>query len=282
MTGVSLPDAPASLAARRVFAADGVVFTVSDLARRARPGGREALFGSPVEAEEGFRRSRGLLTADRLDAWLATWEIDPDDFRRWCADACAGTTTASPWCAFVCSGDLEATSAELLSAAAAACALGAGPVDAATFEPDGWVERLATTRTTDAAVGAVVAAHRLDWTRLVAHVVETTSRAVAEELRHQVLHDGLPLADAAAAAALPVRQVDDVLSRIGAPAVRAALAGALPGELLGPVPAGDGWCLLHVVSRTDPSPEEPGSRARAEAVVRAEVISGAVARHVVA
>lgn len=282
MTGVDLPDAPASVAGRRVFAADGVVFTVSDLVRRTRLGGREALFGSAREAEESFRRARGLLTADKLEAWLASWEIAPDDFRRWTEDASTGTTTATEWCTLLCSGAFEAATAQLVSAAAAACALDAGPLDPAVFDPAGWVERLVAARVTPDAVAAVVATHRLDWTHLAARVVSVPERPVAEELRHQVLQDRIDLDQAAAAAGLDARDLDTTLADVTEPAVRAALAGARAGELLGPVPTADGWSLLHVGSRTEPGPGEPRSRARAEAVVLNEVISGAVARHVVA
>lgn len=282
--GVPLPDAPASVAARRVFSANGVVFTVADLARRASVGGRETpcTAGTPAQAEEQLRRSRGLLRADQLEAWLASWEISADDFRQWTADCAAGTSTATPWCALICSGAFDAVVAEVVSAAAAACELGSGPVDAASFDPTGWTARLVEARSTAEVLTSVIAAHRLDWTRLETVAVSALSRGVAEELRQQVLVDQVELAAAAGRAGYATATSDEVLAAVAAPAVRAALAGARAGELVGPVRHGEEWSLIQVVSRTEPSLEDHASLTRAVTAVRNDVIAHAVARHVVA
>lgn len=281
--GVPLPDAPAPLTAREVFRANGVVFTVADLARRASVSGREAPFAAstPDQAEENFRRARGLLRADQLEAWLASWEISAADFRRWTTDVASGTRTTSEWCRLLCSGTFDLASAELIAAVAAACELGAGPVDADGFDPDGWTARLLEARSTPQALSAALDQHRLDWTRLQTVTVRCAERALAEELRHQVLSDGADLGAAAAAAGCPALDQDEVLAAFS-PLVRAALAGARSAELIGPVPTAEAWTLILVASRIEPSLTDPAIRARAQAAIGHEVITRAVAAHVVA
>ncbi|HET6152953.1 MAG TPA: hypothetical protein VFE15_08350 [Marmoricola sp.] len=283
---VPLPGPPSSVAARRVFSVNGVDFTVADLARRAQAGGRESFPTPSVStaraAEEAFRRSRGLLTADRLQAWLATWAVDPDDFRAWTQDAATGAATASDWCALVCSGRWDTTTAELVAAAAAACELGSAPRDARSFDPAGWADRLVAAGTSDAALAAAVRRHHLDWTRLTTISAVTSSRGIAEELRLQVLSDHTGLRVAAERADASVHDGDDVLASFTDAGVRASLSGAQAGELVGPVLTAAGWRITSVVRRTEPGLEDPATRARAEATVRTDVITRAVARYVVA
>lgn len=282
--GVSLPDAPTAVAGRAMFSANGVVFTVADLVRRAGIGSRGALFsaGSPGQAEETFRRSRGLLRADQLESWLALWHVGAEDFRLWTQDVASGTSTATGWCTLVCSGEFEAIASEVASAAAAACELGSGPTAAATFEPADWIARLVEGRTSSESLTAAIAAHRRDWTRLATVTVTTEHRGTAEELRHQVLTDGVELGVAASAAGCGAVAATQVLGAIAPAAVQAALAGSRAGDLAGPVPVPDGWVVVSLASRTDPSLADPESRARAEAVVASDVIARALARHVVA
>lgn len=279
--GVSLPDT-AAVADRRVFTSNGVAFTVADLVRRAQVGGRALSRARTAgEAEEQFRRARGLLTADALEAWLAEWEIDADDFRRWTQDVADGTSTASAWCRLRCSGEFDAIASSLAAGAAAACELGTGPTDT-SFDPTGWVERLVTAAATPEALTAAVAGHRLDWTRLTATTLTAEQRSVAEELRHQVVHDGAPLPDAAAAAGLTLAPLDDVLGSPALTELRPVLAGARAGELVGPTATAGGWTLIAVTTRTEPALDDPATLTRATTTVQHDVISRAVARHVVA
>jgi hypothetical protein len=281
--GVPLPDAPLALAGRRVFTANGVDFTVADLARRASAGDREpTLSASSDFAEESFRRSRGLLRADQLESWLATWQIDADDFRRWTEDSASGTSTATRWCSMVCSGGFDATVAEIAGAVAAACELGEGPAAAADFDSDGWTDRLVAGSTTTEALTTVIEANRLDWTRLVTVGVNSPRRGVAEELRHQILTDGVDLKLAAERAGCTATEFTDVLAAFMPTRARGAVAGARAGEVVGPVPTDDGWLVLMVLDRTDPTLDDEQTRVRAQAVLRTDVITRAVARHVVA
>ncbi|MCX6395519.1 MAG: hypothetical protein NTV23_03440 [Propionibacteriales bacterium] len=285
-----LPVAPVALAGLRVFRCSGTDFTVADLARHGQVGDRARFpgfpgfpgLGSSAQVAEAFRRTRGLLTADALVAWLERWAIEPEDFVAWTQDVVDSTHQATGWCALVCSGAFDAITNELVAATAAAAELEAPPTAAADFDPAGWVERLVSTRATDPVLQKVIDAHRLDWTRLDALVAQTPDRGVAEELRHQVISDRIPLDQATRTAGAPAERVDAVVSAVAEPAARAVLAGARPGELLGPVPTTPGWTVIQVLSRTEPSLEDPATRARAAAVLRNDVIVRAVARHVVA
>ncbi|WP_148046201.1 peptidylprolyl isomerase [Nocardioides marmoriginsengisoli] len=153
-------------------------------------------------------------------------------------------------------------------------------MDAAGFDPAGWTDRLIGASTTTEALTSAIESRRLDWTHLDTLSVTTERREVAEELRHQVLHDGADLRDAARRAGTSAQESADVLGSIGAPNLRAALAGARTGELVGPVQADPGWALVTVVARTEPTLADPATRGRAEAVVRADALSRAVARHI--
>jgi len=277
--GRPLPDAPADISGVRLFTVGGVEFTVADVVPMARAGNPEPVAADgPAAAQEAFRRARGLLTADQLNRWLAVWAITPEEFVSWTVTPSA----TDSWAALVCSGALDRAASEIATAAAAACELGAAPTAAAWFDPTGWADRLAARAGTDEAVRDTIAAHRLDWTVVEGTGVLTADRAAAEELRHWVVDDGLDLAIAAAQAGRTTYPVSDVLATIGSAQLRAVLAGALPGELVGPVRDGTGWTVLVVNDRTEPSSDDPAVVARARAVLRSEILERAVVRHVTA
>lgn len=259
------------------------MFTVADLAQRARVGSRETLLSdaTPGQVEESFRRARGLLTADQLEAWLAEWHVDPDDFRRWTEDVVAGTATSSDWCACLCSGTYEAVVAAVVTAAAAACELGQPPRDPALFEPAGWTERLLAAKTTRDLLAAAVGENRLDWIRLRVCAAHVPSRAIAEELRHQVLHDGIDLSAAAVRAGFQTEELESARAAFTPAVLQSALAGAQRGDVVGPLPTGAIWLVVQVLERTDPAVTDPATRALAEQRVHADLIAQAVARHIV-
>lgn len=279
--GVPLPDAPVSLADRRVFTSHGVVFTVADVARLGRRGDRESGCGglSAEQVQIDFRRARRLLTADRLVAWLDSWMIEPEDFVTW-TQAVADGQVQDTWCALVCSGAFDAASAALVSAVAAAHDLRLGPDSAATFDPDGWVDRLTTATTTESAVRAMVQENRLGWTRIAASLVTAPSRGACAELRQRLVADQVELADAALEARCSVDTVDTDIEKILPAALRPYLAGAAPGDIMGPVETPNGWTLAVVHERSEPDPREPSVRTRAAGLVGADAVARAVARHI--
>src|SRR5690348_10169061 len=224
-TGVVLPDAPDTIAGRRLFAVNDIEFTVADVVRHARPGDRELAVpaSTPGAVQEAVRRSRGLLTADQLTAWLEGWSITPDEFVAWSEAPGSGD-----WTGFVCSGALDRRASEIAASAAAACELDATPRSASSFDPSGWMERLAARSLTPMAIERTISAHRLGWTVVRGAGVFARSRAVAEELRHWVLEDGLELAIAAAQAGCPTYEVDGVLDDLNPPQLRAEVSGCRP------------------------------------------------------
>lgn len=258
------------------------MFTVADIARLGHVGDRGAALSSssPADAETAFRRSRGLLTADSLTAWLEDWAIAPDDFLDWTRDRATGGTTASPWCALVCSGAFEARVAAVAAAAAAACRLGRPPASASTFDPQGWVDRLAAATATEDALRETIARHRLGWTRLVGQQVVAPTRSVCAELRQWVVEDGSDLAEAAARAGCAVTAVDHTLDELEPATLRPYLAGTGPTDIMGPVEAPNGWNLVVVHERRETDPRDPEVRARAAALLRAEAVAAALTQHV--
>lgn len=258
-----------------------MVFTVADVARFGWVGDRATgtAPGTSGEVETALRRARGLLTADQLSAWLAAWAIEPDDFVAWTADVADGTRTATPWAELVCSGAFDAATATLAAAAAAACELGRGPTSAADFEPAGWVERLTAATTTEAALRAAVTRQRLAWTRVTGSVVTTPTRGACAELRLCLVTDRVPLAEAAARAGCEVLDLDTDLGGLTPAALQPFLAGARPNDIMGPVETPDGWTLVVVNSRTEPDPRDPSVRRRAAALVGADAVARAAARH---
>lgn len=282
--GVVLPDAPESVAGQRLFTVQHTDFTVADVVSRARPGNRDLVVpaGTAAQVQEAFRRARGLLTADQLTRWLAARAVTPEEFVAWAQ----APTRSGTWTAFVCSGALEQAATEVAAAAAAACELGTPPTSAADFDPRGWTERLTAGATTVEALARVVQQHRLDWTSIRALGVLVPQRCAAEELRHWVLSDGLGLEIAATQAGAATYPVHGLLEEVSSAAVRSELAGARPGELVGPAPSGPGWVVLRLDARTEPDPQDPvvgaAVRARAAAAVRAAAVERAVLRHVAA
>lgn len=279
--GSSDPGVPGAIAERRVFTSNGVAFTVADIARHGQVGDRGTpRTGTPHEAEVAFRRARGLLTADRLNAWLDAWAVDPDDFVAWTHDTATGASTATAWCDLLCSGRFEIATAEIAAAAAAACELGRGPDSAAGFDPAGWVDRLRAATHHEAALRSTIAGNRLGWTWITGSQVVAPSRGVCSELRQWVVADGQDLAVAAEAAGCTVLALDTSVELITPTEVHRYLAGARPGDIMGPVEAPNGWNLIVVDDRRVPDPRDPSVRARAAELVGAEAVARAVARHI--
>jgi hypothetical protein len=235
--------------------------------------------------------------ADQIPAILAEYEVDPDDV----ADA------IHPEAA--CSGLLARVATELAGRAAAHAALlaaGIGGGDAGGVQevlravPAGVADgqlpglpppsrdrlehlarlevsarRFARSRVTADAVHAVIAAHQLEWTRIVARYL------------------AVPTEDAAAEAVLCLRDDGDALTTVGAACgsepcegewfaddlqepLHGALVGAQAGDIVGPVPVAGAFVVIQVAARLTPDEGDPAVRARAER----EVLDRAIAREV--
>jgi hypothetical protein len=131
-----------------------------------------------------------------------------------------------------------------------------------------------------AALRREIEAHVLEWTRFRCDVVAFASDEAAREAALLVREDGMPLAEAAAAARAAVQRAQFVLED-AEPEVRDRLTAARPGDILGPLAVGDGFVLLSVAARSEPAAKQAPIRDRArERIIRRTIqreVTGRVA-----
>src|SRR5437773_1349344 len=95
------------------------------------------------------------------------------------------------------------------------------------------------------AVRALIAARQLDWMRFTVQTVLAPDVEVAREVTLCVREDGRPIEQVAAAARLRAETIEWWLEDVE-PAVREALVGAMPGDVLGPLALKEGHLILAV------------------------------------
>jgi hypothetical protein len=292
-----------------VFVVDGVEFRWSDVVRAAavtgaldrevgltaarlaaeRRAGGDVTRAEVSELGEAFRRERGLLTADSLDAWL---------------DACS--LTRSDWQAFlrretarrrVADADQPSAAAEdaALSGALRVDLLCSGVLDHEAWAlavdaglsgdaPDGDVARIVgaaeavrAAAVTDAAVDRQIALHLLDWIWLAYDRVRFGDRDAAREAALCVRRGELSIGEVAAEAQRPVERIE-VLLEDADPALRPALTSARAGEVIGPEADADGVCVCVVVERIAATHGLAVVRRRAEQALTAALEAHAAGR----
>ena len=273
--------------------------------REARSAGRR-LTGGEFEREAiSFRRSRRLLAAEELEAWLESRGVDR---RQWARHiqavvllretARAGEPPSSPgadpepaaarspgadpelaaaaWVEAMCSGALDQVAYQLAArAAVVACASEAGdPSVVLTGAELDWMEqeldRFSAGVAPADAVARELERRRLDWLLVKWRYQAATERDVVHEAALCVSQDGLAFEEVAAAAGLEVRHGEALMEDIEQ-ALRLELLTARPGAVVGPLPVGDEYWLVEVVMRREPTIENEDLRERAkrELVVRA-------------
>jgi len=198
----------------------------------------------------------------------------------------------------VCSGALERFADTLAGRAAVFARVAVGPADgrelersrlseaalevARTFGPSGeslsteWTARIAAMSRVEAAFQALaqdavspsslraqIDLHRMDWIRIDWRHISLTQEQAAKEAALCLRHDGESLDAVAASAGIPVRQGAVFVDEID-PAVRAAVLGARPGDLLGPVATGHGFLLALIEGKKIPSEDDAEVRRRAQ------------------
>src|SRR5881296_562503 len=190
---------------------------------------------------------------DDLDEIRAAYELDEDE-----------VAEAVP-CEAVCSG-MAASLAERLAARAAVYARmrdEGGEATALTPEPPkdvaqarrervqmlsrletAWREFTARNAPPEA-LRALIAARQLDWMRFTVQTVLAPDVEVAREVTLCVREDGRPIEQVAAAARLRAETIEWWLEDVE-PAVREALVGAMPGDVLGPLALKEGHLILAV------------------------------------
>lgn len=130
-----------------------------------------------------------------------------------------------------------------------------------------------------AALEREIEAHALEWTRVDCETVEFSSGEAAREAALLVREDGLAFTEAARVARSPVSKTAYVIEDVDGE-LKDRLVGALPGELVGPLPAGDGHLVAWVVDRVPASTSDPSILARARDGVIRRTIRREVSRRV--
>jgi hypothetical protein len=245
-----------------------------------------------------FRYGRRLLSADELDDWLQRWHVTHGQWVEFLGrgvlrsqrepDA-RSAEVPSPdvlWIEAVCSGRLENWSRRLAGQVAVAGADTPGPAPphepvVATgrlvgLAPEDAVESAARNARIDAgfrafcekvtnpgALQAEIAAHHMDWIRVEADAVSMESPDAAREVMLGVEEDGADLAEMAAAAGVPLREMVLDLEQIP-PDIAPQLLSAAEGDLTGPLRlAEDAWLVLRIRRKVVPDSSDPEIRDRA-------------------
>jgi hypothetical protein len=302
-----------------VFSVGGRTFTWGDVVaaarhwrswsaveRSAREGvvcvSHAAQDGDPLTAADldaaaaAFRRERRLLAADELQAWLDRWRLPLTYWTeylrrsllraRWAdrleqlaarhpaddADVAAFVHTEA-----VCSGALERAAARLAERAAIAEAAGAVDGDIAALDAH-W-ERFCRDAASPHAIEREVHAQHMDWLRLDCRWLAHAQEDVVREAALCVREDGRDLAAVAGDAGVRLRS-EMVFLEAAEPGLRGHLLGARPGDVLGPVPLGDEFRLIEVVSKRAPTADDPEIRERAARAVVQRAVQGEVANRV--
>jgi hypothetical protein len=219
-------------------------------------------------AASAFRRERGLLSADDLDAWLERRGVSMDEWlayvRGSLADAEAAGNAAAPpdaiWAEAVCSGSLEELAGELADRLAVAPETPFEELEA-SFEAYG--AEVASAE----AVDREIASARVEWIRVRYDCARFDAPEAAAEAALAVRADGVRLSDVSDLAGVDVEQVETWVEE-AEPALASLLIGACEGDLLGPVDVDEGALVVEIVEKLPVDASDPTIRARAaEAVV---------------
>jgi hypothetical protein len=140
-------------------------------------------------------------------------------------------------------------------------------------------QRFAAGVASPAALGALVAAHRLEWIRVRAQMAVAADEDVARELALCVRVDQRALAEVAGEAGLDARAAELWVEELDEP-LRDALVAATPGAVLGPLAVKEGFAVLVVDDKRLPSADDPAVRARAERALLARTVDREVADRV--
>lgn len=255
-----------------------------------------------VEAGRTFRRARGLLAAEDLEAWLAERDVAVADWlahirqsllrdlwrgeldallvERETADVAEIQSAA--WTCGVCTGALGELADRLATEAAAEAALSTPPAEegGAPARADADVgpgalerrraahERLIEEAVTSAGIARELEAHRLEWTSVDCVVLVHPDLDVLREAALCVVDDGLELEQVAREAGAELRKSRLLVGELP-PELGGRLLAAEPGQLLEPI-AVDGVAWLALLeAKTAPSAADPALRERAVELIAA-------------
>ena len=250
--------------------------------------------GSPTPAEIGeaareWRYERNLLAAEELQRWLSRWGITVEEWfayiRHSLLLARGSDVGEAPgvnsgrlseeiarltWACAVCSGLLVEWAERLADCVAVERGL-RGDGTAAQFTesfgaPDELLRRFSSIHVTDTALGAAIRANTLGLTRLTFRYLVHERIEVLREAALCVTLDGRELDEVARDAGLVTHEMSAYLEDADR-SLHTRLLAASPGEVIGPVPIGDGYWLVQVVDRVLPSLEDDAVRERTRRAV---------------
>jgi len=226
------------------------------------------------DAAMTFRRERGLLAADELNAWLERRSVTVDDWlayvRRSLFPGAVGEvpTSGDVWAEAMCSGRLDELADDLADRLAVAPGSSLAELGEAFVA---YASRVAT----DDAIDREIASARVEWIRVRYRAALFADAAAASEVALAVRADGEALTDVAALAGVEVDEVDAWLED-ERPALASLFVGSSEGDLLGPLVVDDGLLVTEVLEKIPVDAADPAVRARAtqaivERAVRREV-----------
>src|SRR5213079_3040463 len=102
---------------------------------------------------------------------------------------------------------------------------------------------------------------RLPLTRFETEVIELESRDAAKEALFCVREDGMSMEEVAAEGRYPYRRADFLLEDIPAEGQQRFLSVSA-GDVLEPLPRGDGFELCRIISKVEPQPDDPAVKSR--------------------
>jgi len=104
---------------------------------------------------------------------------------------------------------------------------------------------------------------RLPLTRFETEVIELESRDAAREAVFCVNEDGMSMEEVAAESRYPFRKVNFLLEDLP-PELQQLFLSVSAGEVLQPMPRGDGFELCRVINKIEPDPEDEAVKQRVE------------------
>ena len=116
-------------------------------------------------------------------------------------------------------------------------------------------------------------------TRIETEVIELESRDAAQEALCCVREDGMSMKEVADEGGYPYRQAAFVLEDIPADAQQRFICTS-PGNILGPIPRGDGFELCRVISKIEPQPDDPSIQSRIDRRLMEPYFSELASRYV--
>lgn len=120
---------------------------------------------------------------------------------------------------------------------------------------------------------------RLPLTRFETEVMEVESRDAAQEALFCVTEDGMSMEEVATEGRYPLREVNFLLEDLP-PDLQQLFTSVSAGELIDPMPHGDGFELCRVIKKIEPDPEDSAVKQRVEQRLLDRHFSDLTSKHV--